>query len=60
MELKQFVSQQMEQDDVLSKVVAMIRPLPANVVPSEGFRAETRLRLLELDPAPKHATPRAA
>jgi hypothetical protein len=34
-------------------VVAKLRPLPDNVVPSERFRAQMRKRLLELEASPK-------
>jgi hypothetical protein len=42
----------MKRNDVeaaLTQVASLIRPLPANVVPSEEFMRRTRLRLLKLD-----------
>lgn len=48
-----------EQD--LEEVAAQIQPLPANVVPSEQFLAQMRLRILRLSAQQKRpAPPRAA
>jgi hypothetical protein len=44
----------------LEELVAKIRPLPENVVPSERFRTETRLRLLQLEAGEKRSTRKAA
>ena len=51
MELKDFVSRMVARDEALETVAAKIRPLPENVVPSEKFMEETRIRLLQLRPA---------
>jgi hypothetical protein len=51
MELKDFVSRLADRKEALDTIAAKIRPLPENVVPSEKFIDETRMRLLQLRPA---------
>ncbi len=48
MKLEDFGSRQAEREN-LEAVAARITPLPSNVVPSETFVTETRLRLLQLE-----------
>ena len=60
MELKHPDSPQAVQDEALEAVVAKIRPLPENVVPSERFREQMRLRLLQLQPERRQAAPSRA
>ena len=59
MELKDFVQSRAVLDDIDVEVVAKIRPLPADIVPSKRFQEQTRLRLLQLN-APDRATRQAA
>lgn len=48
-------------EETIDEGVAMkIRPLPGNVVPSERFLEQMRLRLLGLQPGPKSPSKRAA
>ena len=51
MELKDFAAGRAALDAFETAVVARIRPLPADVVPSKHFQEQTRLRLLQLDDA---------
>jgi hypothetical protein len=56
--MKQTVPEQTlaQNDELVKTVAAKIRPLPDNVVPSERFTAQMRLRLLSLQPkAPRRA-----
>ncbi len=60
MELSDSASQEGGKEQELQAVAAHIRPLPENVVPSEEFLAQMRLRLLRLAardgrPAPEKA-----
>jgi hypothetical protein len=41
-------------------ITAQIRPLPENVVPSERFLKQMRLRLLQMEPDRKNQSFRAA
>lgn len=59
----------MEQDDVtkkreenqeLTEVASMIRPLPDNVIPSDEFLRRTRMRLLNLEGKSKSSGQQAA
>jgi hypothetical protein len=47
-------------DPELDAIAAKIRPLPANIVPSEQFIANMRLRILQLPQQPPVADRRAA
>ena len=47
-----------EEDEEMNAIAKQIRPLPANVVPSELFLRQMRKRILALQP--KDATGRAA
>ena len=55
MEIKDFVTR-LVHNEALEEVAAQIAPLPENIVPSENFRREMRLRLLELDAGHKAAS----
>jgi hypothetical protein len=46
--------------DALSQVASLIRPLPDNVVPSDEFLRRTRVRLLKLDAKPASSGQQAA
>jgi hypothetical protein len=46
MEIKQFATLDPELEALASK----IKPLPADIVPSEQFVAQMRLRILQLNP----------
>jgi hypothetical protein len=49
MELKDFARSRAALEEADNAVVARIRPLPADVVPSKHFQEQVRLQLLQLD-----------
>ena len=56
MEQKELARMQLLSEEQVQSLTAKIRPLPENVVPSERFREQMRLRLLDLQPRqPKQA-----
>ena len=50
----------LKDQDALSQVASLIRPLPDNVVPSDEFLRRTRVRLLKLDAKPASSGQQAA
>jgi hypothetical protein len=48
MDLETIAGGELMLDEELLKVAARIRPLPAHIVPSPRFVAQTRLRLVNL------------
>ena len=60
MKPKDAVLRQDSPAEELPEVVAMIRPLPENVVPSERFLEQMRIHLLHLQQAKVPASKRAA
>jgi len=60
MNLREFGSHRETKEQDLEQVAAQIQPLPDNVVPSEQFLAQMRLRLLRLSAQGKRPTPRQA
>ena len=59
MELRDFATRKAKEPD-LQTVAAQIRPLPDNVVPSEQFLEQMRLRLLKLAARDKRPAPKRA
>ena len=60
MELKDFIAHRDAIEETLDAVVAKIRPLPADIAPSEGFRRRMRLQLLQLESGAKRSAQQAA
>jgi hypothetical protein len=46
--------------EALRRLISMIEPLPAHIMPSKSFREQTRLQLLQLGQHWRGATPKAA
>ena len=49
MEQDELTMKRIENQEELTQVASMIRPLPDNVIPSDEFLRRTRMRLLKLE-----------